>query len=726
MLAVLRNLAIQLCAIALLIPAIAVSQLPADDIQGVRIFEPLYFIEFDPLTALDMVNRMPGFSTQESEGGRGLSGVRSNILIDGERPPPKGQSIRQQLGQMPVEGVDRIELIDAGARLDIDMQGYPQVVNVVTVANPPTYYEVISEIQRSGDGDVRQENERMARVEGTSTFYLDDHEFSLRGRFQDRSNRSPADFVAIDPANPEQRISSLNNTDNAEEGLQFDAVLALPAEGTLTINSSFGTNDWVSAPISLPGDVDAVNEAYDYDDQRQDLSAEYRRPVAENGELMLAVVDGVFRENSESSLTSSTVSRSSLNDRENGETAARALLTNNPTDRLTVRTTVSNAFNYFEGGFRIFENGTELDIAGADSRVEEDRRSIDASVDWNLTEKWIFRGTLGAETYVIETREASSGSQTDPKGEISITYRPQPRTTLTIQTSRAVGQLSFGQFLASSSLSSEILTAGATELEPERRRTHSASYDRRFSDRGVFRLSLSRDETENPVSSVALTDAIIVSQNTSPEIVDRLQGSFEYPFERFGQEDLVLSLGGMISDSETIDPVTGEVREVSGSPKQFTQVELRRNPGDGKWSWGISRRRVIQRGNFSVRQTRGPRSDGEWRANVQWEPIDGLRFGTNIQGPRTQTRTTNFFAAVRETGLDPSFIATTTTHTGRSLSFSVQWRRRDRFEITASLSSRPERRTEESLTPFGESVGSILATEIDRTPRAMLRFRILS
>jgi hypothetical protein len=122
----------------------AFAQLEVSDTEGIRVFEPAYFDEFDPTNTLEMVFRMPGFNPQERDGGRGLSDVRTNMLINGERPPPKGQSIRQQLREMPITRVEHIELIDAGARLDIDMQGYPQVVNVITWPDPPAYYEVTS------------------------------------------------------------------------------------------------------------------------------------------------------------------------------------------------------------------------------------------------------------------------------------------------------------------------------------------------------------------------------------------------------------------------------------------------------------------------------------------------------------------------------------------------------------------------------------------------------
>ena len=156
-------------------PSMAVAQIQDVGNGGIRVFEPTYFMEFDPLNAGDMVENIPGVSPQQSDGGRGLSGVRSNLLINGERPPPKGKSARQQLNEMPVGSVILIELIDAGARLDLDMQGYDQVINVITDENRPAYYEITSEMQHSGTGDNDQQNERQSQMDGTGTFFKGDH-----------------------------------------------------------------------------------------------------------------------------------------------------------------------------------------------------------------------------------------------------------------------------------------------------------------------------------------------------------------------------------------------------------------------------------------------------------------------------------------------------------------------------------------------------------------------
>jgi hypothetical protein len=139
----------------------------------------------------------------------------------------------------------------------------------------------------------------------------------------------------------------------------------------------------------------------------------------------------------------------------------------------------------------------------------------------------------------------------------------------------------------------------------------------------------------------------------------------------------------------------------------------------------MSARDVQPTDTYSARQIRASTGERQWNASLTFEPIDGLRIRANLDGPRTQTRLSSFYAVVREPGLDPSFLAETLTRRGQFASLTVEWRR-ERLEITGSLSSRPKYQTVESLVPFGAATGSLLETEIARTPRAMLRFRIIS
>src|SRR3989344_2403106 len=54
--------------------------------QGVLVFTPDFFADQRPNTALDMVNRVPGFSVIDGDGSRGFEGSVGNVLVNGARP----------------------------------------------------------------------------------------------------------------------------------------------------------------------------------------------------------------------------------------------------------------------------------------------------------------------------------------------------------------------------------------------------------------------------------------------------------------------------------------------------------------------------------------------------------------------------------------------------------------------------------------------------------------
>ena len=99
--------------------------------QGVLVFNPDFFADQRPTTALDMVNRVPGFSVSDGDGSRGFEGSVGNVLINGSRPASKNDSGSNVLGRTLASNVERIELIRGGAP-GIDMQGFSVVVNVIT------------------------------------------------------------------------------------------------------------------------------------------------------------------------------------------------------------------------------------------------------------------------------------------------------------------------------------------------------------------------------------------------------------------------------------------------------------------------------------------------------------------------------------------------------------------------------------------------------------------
>lgn len=93
-------------------------------------YEPEFFADSNPNTALDMVNRVPGFRLENGDDVRGYAGAGGNALINGARPASKSDTASDVLARTPASRVERIELIRGGAP-GIDMQGRSVLVNVI-------------------------------------------------------------------------------------------------------------------------------------------------------------------------------------------------------------------------------------------------------------------------------------------------------------------------------------------------------------------------------------------------------------------------------------------------------------------------------------------------------------------------------------------------------------------------------------------------------------------
>ena len=87
---------------------------PAD---GVISYPPAFFAAQQPPSALDMVQRLPGFAFSAGDAIRGYEGGGGNVLIDGQRPASKTDNLEELLRRIPAGQVERIDLIRGGAPL---------------------------------------------------------------------------------------------------------------------------------------------------------------------------------------------------------------------------------------------------------------------------------------------------------------------------------------------------------------------------------------------------------------------------------------------------------------------------------------------------------------------------------------------------------------------------------------------------------------------------------
>ena len=115
-----------------LIIAAAVAAVSAPPAAGpaVTSYAPSFFTAASPTTALDMVQRLPGFTFDSGSLVRGFGGAAGNVLINGERPASKDDGLDETLKRIRASSVLRIDVIRGGAP-GIDMQGKAVIANVV-------------------------------------------------------------------------------------------------------------------------------------------------------------------------------------------------------------------------------------------------------------------------------------------------------------------------------------------------------------------------------------------------------------------------------------------------------------------------------------------------------------------------------------------------------------------------------------------------------------------
>src|SRR5687768_17921512 len=101
--ALIVSLLVLLCATATLAQT---TPAPAP-VEGKKIFVPADFAQFAPRTALDMLNRVPGFSIKEEDEDRGLGEASGNVVINGQRLSGKSNDVITELSRIPAAKIGR-------------------------------------------------------------------------------------------------------------------------------------------------------------------------------------------------------------------------------------------------------------------------------------------------------------------------------------------------------------------------------------------------------------------------------------------------------------------------------------------------------------------------------------------------------------------------------------------------------------------------------------------
>jgi hypothetical protein len=599
--------------------------------QGVLVFEPAFFADSRPDTALDMIARLPGFGLNTGDTGtRGFAGAAGNVLIDGDRPSSKSDSLDQVLRRISADSVERIELIRGGAP-GIDMQGQSVIANVVlrrtvtvervlefnTYIYPDGYLGPILAGQysrREGDNSIEGSfSATTDRTDGTGEGFRRRYDPS-GALIQD------ADLVLWD------RFRNVRGT---------GAVQRPFAGGKLKVNGLlgwFGSDSSQDLLIRSGPGIDSFN-----DEQVESLNGEFgvnwTRDLSPRLGLELVGLQRYGTEDyvgvSESGADTSTFSAEGSQ----GESIARAVLRFRPNDRWAFESGGEVAYNFLDSATAYEENGVAIPLPSSSVKVEELRGEAFGQATWRPSPKLTLEAGMR-----VEVSEISQSGDSDltksfvyPKPRVQLTWTPWEGHQFRFRAERQVGQLDFGDFVASADIDIGQVEGGNPDLEPDKTTLLEAVYERRFWGEGALTIMAQHGEVEDVVDIIPLTGGFDGVGNIGDGTFDVLEVRLALPMDKLGIPNARLQARGSWVDTEVTDPLTGETRRFQGNQAFGCGIAFNHDLQGGKYSYGFDHGCNTDKGRlFRVREVRALLQEPFITLYAQWKPSPDLTIKVDL------------------------------------------------------------------------------------------------
>jgi hypothetical protein len=637
--------------------------------EGVQPFEAAYFKQYNPVTAFDIVMRVPGFEIDDGEALRGFGATAGNVLVNGERPSSK-VLVSEQLKRIPSDSVLRVELI-SGSTSNVDVRGQTQLVNIILKkakqgGSPTTWVAEVRDLQYSERVSWNGQLTKTFSLGETADLTVDFQLPNLRGRGEGYETvRNGAGVLT-------QYREQFGQPNNA--GVQGSGVLKWrpTARDTVNFNAQIAPtwNTTLNGQVSRGPSGALLQATFGNSEYTNNYTAEIgadweHRFSPELSVKMIGLVtalnvdqDDIFRiYNSASVLTNTqTLARTT----EAGERVARGFFTWRPAGGHTVDVGLEGAFNFRDTTLDIFNNNGSGPVPQAlpvsDARVEETR------AEPFITDVWKISPQLTLESGFIF--EASTIKQTgDQQKERDFSYA-KPRVTATWQATptdqfrasvvRDISQLDFAQFASSINVIDANTILGNPELEPEKTWKLRGELEHKFGKRGAITLAVFHDIVED------VQDLVRSPVSPTNDAYGNLGDGTRTGIEVRGSAPLSplipnaeIRFSGMWQETSVEDSITLEDRRFGGELDWSYNVSFRQELPQWKSAWGASALRLSDKVDYKLIEeivTDRPRE----RIDLFWETtaVKGvtLRFtAANLFHP-DEFRTRIYFSGTRASG----------------------------------------------------------------------------
>ncbi|UTW55760.1 TonB-dependent siderophore receptor [Kordiimonas sp. SCSIO 12610] len=553
--------------------------------DGIVVYKPEFFDQYFPVTALDMVNRVPGFAIDRGGDVRGFGGAAGNVLIDGKRPSTKSDNIEDLLSRISKGSVERVELI-RGATGGLDLGGQQTVaVNVVRKDDAGGAIPWELSFLGSRAGFVPRLNVAYSNEINRTSYTI-----GLEGRqfiFQERGDENLINFAGPNELREEVedgRFRRLSLDIKTETGFDNGDIFRLNFR---TNRRGFDGEENSDRTPENQGSSDLFLQIRDNSNNDFEVSSDYEHDFSENFAIkVIGLINRQFRENLSTldidrAIGEDTINQS-ISDTTEGETIGRLEFDWNGWKNHTIQFGGEIAQNFVDSDFQLFNNGEEIPLPGSNTRVSELRGEPFISDSWSLNSKLTADLSLAVEISRIQQTGDVENSRTFvfPKPRLSFTYVPTSQSQWRLRLEQEVGQLNFFDFVSSANFDDADLDFGNPDLQPDRTLVAEAAYERRFGEIGVVSLTVFYNYVQDLIDLIPTSATTEATGNIGNGTRYGVEVGFTTPFDFIGLSDARVDVNYRIQGSSVTDLVTGESRRFSNERPQSIEIDFRKElPG---------------------------------------------------------------------------------------------------------------------------------------------------
>lgn len=571
------------------------AQAPGAD--GRTVYEAAYFVPFAPSNALQIVQRVPGFTLElGNQEVRGFGQAAGNVVINGQRPSSKSDTLETVLARIPASRVARIE-VGPGDLFGSEFAGKPQVVNVVTTAAGGLAGTVNGTLRRTYTG----------RVEPDATVS------ALIRRGQSSFNAS-AGYQAF-PTTEEgfDRVTFLPSGDLKEYREKVNRISDRTAflSGAWEHNGGANRTAHLNFRVSQNWfDLKQTNDVFpaggtvrddrltqDYSRRDYELGGDVTRPLWGGGLKLVGLATRRHRENVDTSLNrvEGEVTGGFIQDLDNlqDERVLRLVWNRSDLGGWSVEAGAEGVLNRLDSDvnvYRIDPGGgqTRIDLPVDQAVVKEYRGEAFVNAGTALSKA--LRLDLGL-TYEASRLTVSGDAEAERslrflKPKATLDYRDESGWRAQLSIARTVAQLNFDDFISTAELTNDRVNGGNADLVPQRAWEMLATLEQPILGDGVVKVQAGYNRVSLVQDRIPTPEGFDAPGNLGSGRMLILKSTIDAPLARLGIKGGRLTVNSSLIDTSVRDPYTLRKRQFSGYNAFAADASFRQDLG--KWAYGAT------------------------------------------------------------------------------------------------------------------------------------------